>query len=93
MQAPPVVKVTFDKASIAWIGELCDRLSAFEKIVDLPVEIRQLIRNLPRGAAGLDFEPVAARTSECRITLKPSEQWIHLMAALRTFDGRSHAVG
>jgi hypothetical protein len=93
MQAPSVVKVTFDEASIAWLGELSDRLSAFEKPVDLPVEIRQLIRDLPRGAAGLDFEPVATRTSERRIVLKPSERWIHLMAALRTFDGRSHAVG
>jgi hypothetical protein len=92
MQAPTVVNVTFDEDSIAWLDELCDRLSAFEKIVDLPVKLRQLIRDLPRGASGFDFEPVTTRTSECRVALKLSEEWIHLMAALRTFDGGSHAV-
>lgn len=86
------IKVTFDNDSIAWIVDLRSHLSALEKIVHKPVNLLQLIRDLPRSTASFNFEFVATGAGEGRIVLEPSDRYLHLMTALRAFDGRIHSI-
>ena len=93
MQLHPVVHLTVDETSLAWLDEFRSRLLALEKrSIEKPVDLLQLIRNLPRGAPGLDFESVTTGANERRIILKPSDQYLGLMAALRAWDRVADAV-
>src|SRR6266508_4137886 len=82
------IKVTFDSCSMAWLHELHRRVSAFADLVEKPVDLLNLIRDLPRGAAAFDLECVRTpRTDDCRIVLKPCEAMLRFMTAMRAFDG------
>jgi hypothetical protein len=87
------VKVVVDDGSISWLRELRTRLSGFAKVIEKPVEILQLIRNLPRGAVCFDRELLATgRANDFRVLLKPRCELLGLMAALRAFNGEGNAI-
>jgi hypothetical protein len=87
------VHIHVEPASLAWLGELNDRLSAFSEVVEKPVHLLHLVRDLLPGAASFDFESVGTgRAGDYRIVLKQREPLLRLMAALRAFDGERHGV-
>jgi hypothetical protein len=86
-------RVHFDEDALVWLSELPARISGFADLVEKPINIVQLIRDLPQAAAAFCFERLGTgRTSENRIVLKPSNGMLRLMAALRALDRHSHRI-
>lgn len=78
------VAISFAPESLAWTGELANRLSALREIVPRPVEIVELLRDAPRGAAAFNAKTVPTGVAnEFRIVLEPCDALLRLMAALR----------
>lgn len=76
-----------DEAALSWLAELRTWLSALGDLVEKPVEIVQLVRDLPRGAAAFHLESSpTGNADEYRLILKPSEALLGLMAAMRTLE-------
>lgn len=87
------IKVTVDPASGDWLREFAARMSGLADLVDKPVDLVQLVSDLPRGAAGLHFESVTTGgAGDRRLILKPGNAFLELMSALRAFQGRGNFV-
>jgi hypothetical protein len=87
-----IVSIEFDQTSLAWLDELKSRLSALE-LVQCPVEVVQLIRDLPHGTAAFDLRSFSTgRANDYRVVLEPSDALLNLMATLRTFDRDRNSV-
>ena len=90
---PTYCRITVDLQAITWLEELTTQISAFSKLVPSPIELIDLVRQIPNRAAAfsLKSEPTG-HANEHRIVLKPSDGLIRLMTALRAFNGGRHYV-
>ena len=76
-----------EQQPVGWVAELKARLSVLREVVPRPVEIVQLVRDIPESGRFYTERLPAKRAGEVRIALKPSEAMLGLLAALRARDG------
>lgn len=83
------ISITADARSVEWLNELSARLSAFADLVEKPVDIVQLVRDLSHcRVAAFDLNFVrTTKTNDSRIVLKPRKALNRLMTTLRARDG------
>lgn len=81
------IALVWDENSTAFLAELTRRLTAFSELVEKPVELIEIIRDIPRGAAAIRPKSVpTGRAGEFRLILEPCDALLRLMPALRALD-------
>jgi hypothetical protein len=89
-----IYRLSFDENSLEWLAEITTRLLSLDKIVPRSVELIEIIRNTPRGAAAFDLECLGTgRANEQRIVLQPGDTLLRLMTTLRALDGKADCIG
>lgn len=84
----PTIRISFDPSSLAWITEITRCLSVLNELVPRPVEIIDLIDNLPDRAAAFNLRSLPTLgTDDRRLVLEPCQGFRDLVAAVRAREG------
>ncbi|MBB3020688.1 hypothetical protein FHR70_003774 [Microvirga lupini] len=87
------ITLTADAVSISFLDELNRRLTALSELVEKPVDLVELIRDIPRAASAFNFKSLpTGRAGEFRLVLEPCDGLLRLMAALRASDREGNLV-
>ena len=93
MNDTPTIRISFDPASLSWINEITRCLSVLNELVPRPVEIIDLIDNLPDRAAAFNLRSLPAfGANDRRLVLEPCQGFRDLVAAVWAREGMGEFV-